>query len=542
MAYKPSIRSSGKPRSQRTTQVITAPAPVGGMDVRSPMGNGGSNNCLYTYNLIPSELGLRVRQGYQEWQVGTGTDVRSVIPFSSTESSKDRLFVACADGIYDCTQQGATPILMTDPVDWVLTGAEAGWGVFVNYIDNGGTGHVFYADSINGLFHYDDVNEVWEVPIDITGIVMGNVNFVMVHKLRLWFGVENDGNGYYLEPDAIAGAVATFIFGTKFKHGGSLKGLYNWTVDGGLGVDDYLVALGSQGDVLPYNGSDPSQPDWSLAGSYYVGATARGGRCASQQGGNLHILSAYGLISMSDLLRGVDPRLPDSESVTAKIAPYLRGQMADKINEYGWTALNLSTEGVLAIVTPTQLSGSDIQFVYSLPVDGWGLWRDIPINCIESWHGSPYIGTKDGRVLAMNVAKDDVRLTPNLSGVNGVNVQFSILFNYSSLGSDGLFKRGVMLRPDFSSKGGVSVDTKFMYDFDISEILNTPTDAGVTGTAWDVSKWDMAVWNSGSLNTSTFVLGGAGMGRSLSLAIKGNALSGTILASVDVFYNVGGGL
>jgi hypothetical protein len=43
--------------------------------------------------------------------------------------------------------------------------------------------------------------------------------------------------------NALYGTVTSWDFGSKFKHGGNLVGLWSWTVDGGIGIDDYLVAI-----------------------------------------------------------------------------------------------------------------------------------------------------------------------------------------------------------------------------------------------------------------------------------------------------------
>jgi len=549
MVYKPSISSAGKANVPRTTKLFTAPAPIGGIDARNILGDGNIRNCIYAYNLVPSEAGVRVRSGYREWQIDietvpeAGAGVRSIIPFSATADSADRLFAVTNEGIWDVSVSGDAPVLMTDPLEWALTGDDAGWGVYTVYVAGNDVSYIFYADSLNGLFRYDTDTDAWARPADITGVLAESINFVTVHKLRVWFGAKNDATGYYLEPDAIKGAATPFEFGGKFKHGGSLVGLYNWTVDGGIGVDDYLVAVSSAGDVLPYQGSDPALINgWGITGSYYIGQTVRGGRCASQQGGNLHLLSSYGLISMSDLLRGVDPRLPDAQSVSAKIAPFLRNHTVNDVSKHGWAVLNLSSEGSLIVVTPERTNGENIEYVYNISVDGWGLWREIPINCIDTWGSSPYIGTADGRVLCMDVAKDDVKLTPPVDGVNGSNINFSMMFSYTSLGEEGLFKRGMLIRPDFLSKGKVSVEAKFFYDYDVSEILTTPVDAGTIGYVWDASYWDFALWNTSELVTSYTTQGASGMGRTVSAALKGNALADTLMASCDIFYNTGGGL
>ena len=80
--------------------------------------------------------------------------------------------------------------------------------------------------------------------------------------------------------------------------GGELVGLYNFTMDGGDGVDDYLVALSRAGDVVIYRGDDPSLIDlWNIVGTFYVGELPAERRVANEYGGDLYIISVFGMIS-----------------------------------------------------------------------------------------------------------------------------------------------------------------------------------------------------------------------------------------------------
>jgi len=93
-----------------------------------------------------------------------------------------------------------------------------------------------------------------------------------------------------------------------------LMGLWNWTVDGGDGVDDYLIAIGRAGDVIVYRGEDPeisaidtdgaSGAPWVQAGSWYIGDMTASRRPVVEYGAEMYILSTFGLTNLSDLLRG----------------------------------------------------------------------------------------------------------------------------------------------------------------------------------------------------------------------------------------------
>ena len=321
------------------------PSPAKGMDARVPMSSNDPSVCIYAFNITPSEYGLSIRKGFREHVIGVddglGLGVTTIIPFegSTSGSSEDRLFAVNNEGIWDVTTPDSLPILK---ISFPSSSQNAGHGTFCHYIDGADNEFLFYADSLNGLYEYSSALDTWGKPTEITGVDVDEINFVVVHKLRVWFCVKDSPIAWYLPIESKKGVAEPFNYGGKFKHGGNLIGLFNWTVDGGSGVDDILVAVSRAGDVLPYKGADPSSADtWSLVGTYFVGQVPRGPFFGSEHGGELFILSEYGLTSMNDLLKGVDSNALQGvdnaqNSISGAITGVLRDRLSGSINEYGW--------------------------------------------------------------------------------------------------------------------------------------------------------------------------------------------------------------
>lgn len=518
-------------------------SPVGGIDTRVPLSKGDTGICVYAFNMVPDELGLKVRNGYREWQVGLdegqGAGVHTIIPFEGQVegASDDRLFAVTNEGIYDVTVAEAAPILK---IAFGNTAPEAGYGTYAHYLDNAENEFLFYADSVNGLFEYNEFDGEWtQITDEISGVNPSLINFVVVHKQRVWFTERESTTGWYLPVGSRLGVAEPFHFGAKFKHGGNLTGLYNWTVDGGDGVDDILIAVSGSGDILPYAGSDPSLADWRLVGTYWIGSMAKGAHCGSQDGGNVTLLSSFGIVQMSDLLRGVDPRYSDAVVMGAKIASIIRTDMRQYRSDDGWDIKYLQSEGVIIITSPVRLNGQYLQYVYNINVGGWGIWRGLPITSIETWDNFVYFGTADNKIMVMDVSKDNIVIDPPPDTINGNLIEFSMLHSYSALGDPTTKKRGKLIRPDFLSTANIGYSARFSYDFDVAEIgVNTVTPS--TGDAvWDVSLWDQAIWEAGELLHFDRITGGFGMGRYISVAIRGEALAGTILASTDISWDKG---
>lgn len=146
----------------------------------------------------------------------------------------------------------------------------------------------------------------------------------------------------------------------------------------------------------------------------------------------------------------------------------------------------------------------------------------------------------------MDVDKDNVLLTPQVQPrariPNGQEIEFSLLTSFNSLGFPAKFKRGKMIRADFLGATKPTYTTKFKYDYDTSRIVGVVVPPSQDASIWDLAIWDQSVWESGDLVNWDSISGSWGTGRYLAVAIKGKGLTGTILASLDIFFDSGGGL
>jgi hypothetical protein len=524
--------AAGSPQSAEAT---TLPAPTGGVDARQNLSQADVDTCVYAYNVNAAEYGLELRDGYREWVVGLDSDVRTLIPFTGevADRTDDRLFALTQSGIYDVTTEGQPPVLK---FAFPNVTANAGYGVYTQYTTDAGANIVYYADQANGLHTYTPSTDTWALATGITGVSITGINYVVVHKQRVWFGTVNTATAYYLGIGSIAGAVTPFYFGGKFKHGGDLVGLFNWTVATGSGLDDQLVVVSRGGDVMPYIGTDP-EVDWNSVGTYYIGEVPVGNKIGSQFGGDLHLLSVFGLTAMSDLLRGVEVKDTAAESLAYKVAKLLRADIAASQNRQGWEIRYLPNQGIFLINTPRTAGGDDFQYVLNSTTDGWSFWRGVPMNCVEPWQGAAMLGTLDGRILRMDAPRDNILLNDSESGTD---VEFSILFNPSSLGTKAQFKRVELLRPTFLSQIQPIYTTKVLYDYSLGE-AGAPSGFTTSAKAlWDIAKWDLAVWDSSTLESFSGLRGASGIGRTISVALRGRGAAHSILIDIDVVWRAGG--
>jgi hypothetical protein len=425
--------------------------------------------------------------------------------------------------------------------------ANSGFGVQTHYVTQAGDNIVLYADGENGLFTYDPVGDTWAQTTGISAapgssgiFTVENVVFVVVHKLRIWLVESGAEKAWYLPVSSIAGDAEEFFFAQKFQNGGELVGLYNWTVDGGNGRDDNLVAVSRAGDVIPWTGEDPSDAaTWTSTGTFFIGSVPRGNRIASEYGGELYLLSSLGVTSMSDLLSGANPDDPFRNLIGYRIARFLREDMDAYQFDHGWTMRFITRIGALIITTPQRNDGNYRQYIYNLATGGWGWWRDVPILGIDVWDGKVMFGDKTGRVLRMDVAPDNV----TLDGLTRLKINWYLLTSYQSLGTPAMFKRVKMMRPNFLTDTKPAFEAHAFYDYEVAEPLPPVTDPiAPEGSAWDVDDWDVGKWAAGIPSPYSSPVGGSGIGRSVAVALVGASFDDTFLASIDIMWDVGGWL
>lgn len=531
--------SRNRPIQPQTIQSLPYPAPIGGVNAIDGLAMPMFQDAIYAFNMVPSQYGMKVRDGYREWATNVGTGgVRTVIPYISTLSSEDKLFAAAEDGIYDVSTSTTTP---TMKLSFASANATSGYGQYVTFITLSNTKFILYCDETNGYHLYTQSSDTWAAVAQgssagqIDGADPGDFCFCMIWKSRVWFVQKDTGDAWYLPVGQVTGKVTRFNFSNKFKRGGYLVGLWNWTVDGGEGVDDYLVAISSAGDVVVYKGTDPDTAStFDQRGVYFIGPTPAGRRCAGSFGGELYLLSSYGLVPISKLMSG-QVIIDTSILVSRKITPLINIDMAQSRTDIGWEVKLLPTQNLLMISTPKLDNFAYIQYVQSLDTRGWALYRDFPYETGDEWNGVFYVGTSDNRILVHTGTLDNVTLAdPD----TGDEIEWSILTWYQDLNTPAQNKITQLIRPTFIAERVPNYSVLARYDYDLQEALAVPIPSTPTGDVWDVAIWDTALWGVGFI-TANQLSGGAGMGRSIAIALRGTSSAKTTLVRFDLAFTFG---
>lgn len=519
------------------TQTVFTPPMQGGINSVAAAGNVPPADALFLYNMIPNDYGVRVRNGCREHcpPIPNGNPVLSLIPFSTMQAAaapNDKMFAATQDGIYDVSTPGVTPVRVLAWPNPIAPAGYVSWHAFATIAGQ----FLLVCDLVNGYYVYTAATNTWAQG-NITSADEVQMDFVTVWKNRVWFIQRNSGRAWYLPVGSISGNATAFDFGNKFKYGGWLKSLWNWTLDAGEGMDDYLVAISSAGDMVVYKGTDPAQAStFNMVGWWFIGRTTQGRRQANDMGGELLVLSTYGVLQLSKVIAGL-PVTDEGASISYKINSRLNVFMQWTWQEFGWDIKLYPRGQLIFITTPKEVGKPWMQFVYSVTTRSWAQFVDLHMTSCEPWRGNFYFGTDTGQVMVYDGFSDNVLIADD--GASAKAIDWEMLTGYQMYTNAPEFKRVHFLRPQFVGTAKPIYSIKASYDFDLQRIVGSPPYVDPKTGLWNTGIWENAYWG-GSYIVDQPPRGAAGMGRHIAIAMKGRSAVETIHVGTDVLFDKGG--
>ncbi len=549
------VRKKRQRPQQQQTDSIGLPAPIEGIVATGIFGVGsaaaegdiGVKSAIWLYNFIAGEYGTRVRPGSREFATSipdlAGADgvVRTVMLYNSVVAggANDVLFAATDLGIFDITAGGAGPwdLVPATALTWPNQGNDAGWVSFINYTNVAGDHFLLIADEDNGYYIFDGTT--WAAGTFTGAPVPLAVNLVQISEWngRIWLVEKNSARAWFLDPLALTGQIEPMDVGSRFKEGGHLVQCATWTLDAGDGMDDKFVMISAAGDVLIWVGTDPTTAaDLALEGRWTVGAVPEGRRVLSDWGGDVAILSTGGVITASALLAG-RASLDSSQFLSKNINQYIRSEMEDSLDVFGWSMQLVPTQNItiISVPQPPLTSRPPIQFVLETSTNAWSMFRDLDMVCIAEQGNAFVFGTSGGRVMVLEGTTDDILL----DGSSAKAITFSLLTHYSGMGQAAQWKLAQFIRPYWIGAAQPVFNVQVHFDFDLAELLISPPFVESDAATWDSAIWDTALW-AGTAQAYLETIGVGGMGRHVAVAIRGEATNELTYVGADLMVSKGG--
>ncbi len=340
-----------------------------------------------------------------------------------------------------------------------------------------------------------------------------------------------------MPPDQITGEATSFDFGPLWVRGGYLNQIITWTIDDGNGADDHLAAISSEGEISIYQGIDPSGADtWQLQGVYYAGAPV-GRRAATRYGGDIAILTQFGLVMLSNLLKStkINPSEDDSGRMIQQLVS--NAAMQHRL-EFGWQPFVFAPANQLYLNIPTSPTLS-YQFVQNDITKAWSEFIGYQARCWELHDQLPFFGGFGAVYRAWEQTTDDAVVEDNGNIIPGADIQFEAQTAYSNFGLPVVQKHYKLFRPSILSRGQFRISLAANVDYSFQSPQHPAAfDTYVPGK-WDEDYWDSARWAGGLLAYNEWQ-GATGIGFTVSLRMLGWTNAETYWATTDWLFESGG--
>ena len=463
---------------QQISALMSLPAPLGGWNARDALAAMKPTDAVALENWFPGTSYCEIRGGYAEHVTGlSGASYKSLLVYNGTSGTSE-MFVATQTGIYDVTSAGAVGASLLSN-----SNGRCQWTMF----GDGTSNWLISCNGQNDPAYYDGTT--WTAVNSgstpaLTGVTSNTLIQPLAYKGRLMFVEELKLSVWYLSAGLAGGALTEFDMSAEFARGGYLMAIASWTRDSGTGQDDVFVAISSEGEIVCYQGTDPSSAlAWAKIGTFEVGRPL-GRKCATQYGGDLIILTENGVYALSDALGSAT--IDHKEAISYKIENAFTESARSYSSLTGWKTVLFPARSAMIVNIPTTSRGESYQYVMNTITKSWCKFDSWDCYDMVVFNQELYFVTADTVYKAWTGTSD-----------NGDEIvaYAKTAFNYFGKGTQQ--KKFNMFRPVLAVNGPLTFLTDIDVDFKDTPIIGLSTYTVTTGAQWDVSNWDESYWASG---------------------------------------------
>jgi hypothetical protein len=516
----PRLPANGAVR-QRVARTSSVPAPVLGWNARDSIAAMKPRDAYILTNWFPEASRVVHRKGSMNYS--TIADVTETMAAYKPPTGAEKLFGWTGGALYDMSAGDDPGTALVDTLTnsrWQTVNISTSGGHFM-YAVNGSDDPLLYDGTTWQAMNGTSTPTLTGAGLDVANLI--NVN---IHKQRVWFIEKDTTNAWYLDVDAIGGALHKFPLGSYFRKGGTLIAMGTWTVDGGTGTDDFAVFITSGGEVAVYAGVDPADAtDWHLVGIYSIGSPI-GLRCLLKLGGDLMIITTDGVVSASKYL--ITARTDKSIALTDRIQTAMSDAIKLAKNNFGWELTFFPAASMLILNVPLD-QGSE-QFVMNTITGAWSRFTGWPAACFCVFSEGLYFGQDGGNRHAWIGPSD-----------NGDPITSEMVQAFNYFGNRNQQKQFRMVRPVL---GWDINPAKILLGIDVDFQVTTPTatifpinDTDVL--VWDVGRWDTNSWGGNEeLKADWYAANGIGFAGAVHMLVESSA-AGISYSSCDIMWEAG---
>jgi hypothetical protein len=368
--------------SANSNRDVDIPLPLGGLFVKARTAKVGNLFAAELNNLRPNGVSLVLRPGVQ-WEQRESEYVLQRIPYEfGTRSDYINL-------TEDFAQISGASIFRR------FNGAATWAAISSNIIIADGLGDAVRFDGSD--FHSAEFTCDVADPSVCNGIVAHH------DRVYLW---QTGGKLEFLYGDVgqVTGALQRFPLDRLGNITGSISAMVSLTVDAGHGMNDVLCIITTTGQLVVYEGFNPSDAaDWRLTGRVQASRPI-GPRAFAQVGSDAWMLTPQGVVSIGQSLR---------ESVLA-LSSDLSKPISDEITALieaggGQWQLFTAADGSMAVINRLTAQGAS-QFIYYIEGKAWTT-ANIEARDFHNLNGVPQITALDGKLGDLRHTGTDEQIT-----------------------------------------------------------------------------------------------------------------------------------
>ena len=436
-------------------------------------------------NWFPESDFLRLRGGLTK----TATAAADVVSmFRYNVGGLDKLFAGDETNIYDATAPADADVAMTP----VVTGQTSG-DYSTQVLTTAGGGFLYAVNGSDNPQLYDgttwlEVTGVSSPALTSSDVTIDLLSYVWAFKSRLFFIEKNSLSVHYLAVDSIGGALTEFNLSGVLQDGGSLLFGGTWSSDSGSGQDDRWYAVTSNGELVVYEGSDPSSSStWSLVGVYSLGDPL-GRHAHMRAGGDPVIATKQGLVPLSEVVQ----KDPSALSIAAVSRPIEAEWQREAIVRTGqdWGITKWSAGGYAIVTMPTSIVTTSVPaqcFVVNLETGAWAKFTGGNFRCTQV-RGEVLYGAMGDEIYSCETSGSD----------NGATYTGRLSFHPDSLDMGTAYKTPTMLRGSFLAGSPFTPKFSVAANYDSSFPSAPGSTLGSNGAVWDTDLWDTGTWEASS--------------------------------------------
>lgn len=451
---------------------VNLPPPVGGWNTRDSLDAMDEDDAVILDNWWPGFGSCSTRYGSADYADTLGGSVKMLAEFNA---GSNRKFIAGAGGkIWDISASGAG-------VSLAMGFTSDAWET-AQFDDAAGGARMGLVNGSDAPQTYNGA-AIAAMVVSGPGLTVANLNGIHIYKGRSYFWDDRTQDFWYSATNALGGVLAKFPLGRVQNTGGNITGMGTWSRDSGDGMEDLAVFFLSSGDVLVYDGDDPSSAAaWQLTERYSIGApiSKRGIR---KIGGDLVLVTKAGYLTLNSVV--AEGRVNEQR---AALSSKIRGAALSATQAYaanfGWQVHHYPAKNMLLVNVP--ITGTLYQqHAMNTETRAWCRFTGMNSVCWALYNDSLYFGKSDGTVKKADTGRSDSSAPIVFDGQRA--------WNY--LDDRRRTKRITGMREIVRFTSDVTYYTGANCDF--KQVL-TPTAQSLDfggSSPWDTSPWDTSFWS-----------------------------------------------